>query len=304
MMTLERKLKIALDESRLLILGAQVLFGFQFNGIFQELFDELPRLSRALAAAGLTLLMATIGLLVAPSMQHRIAEQGQDSPRVLAIATISVVWALLPLSIALAFDVFIAMDRIAGTAWGAGSGAGFFVLAMLFWFGPAFVTKRRKQPMARTKSPKPTPLETQVEQLLTEARVIIPGAQALLGFQLTVTLTRAFQQLPADAKLLHAAALFCVGVAVVLLMAPASLHRISFAGEDDPEFLRIASMFVIAAPAPVALGIALDTYVAAGRALESASGAAAMAITTAVVLFGLWYAFPLSRRFAGKTARR
>ena len=208
------------------------------------------------------------------------------------------------MSIALAFDVFIAMDRIAGTAWGAGSGAAFFVLAMLFWFGPAFVTKRRKQPMARTKSPKPTPLETQVEQLLTEARVIIPGAQALLGFQLTVTLTRAFQQLPADAKLLHAAALFCVGVAVVLLMAPASLHRISFAGEDDPEFLRIASMFVIAAPAPVALGIALDTYVAAGRALESASGAAAMAITTAVVLFGLWYAFPLSRRFAGKTARR
>ena len=95
---------------------------------FPELFDELPRLSRALAAAGLTLLMATIGLLVAPSMQHRIAEQGQDSPRVLAIATISVVWALLPLSIALAFDVFIAMDRIAGTAWGAGSGAGFFVM--------------------------------------------------------------------------------------------------------------------------------------------------------------------------------
>jgi hypothetical protein len=36
MMTLERKLKIALDEGRLLVLGAQVLFGFQFNGIFQE----------------------------------------------------------------------------------------------------------------------------------------------------------------------------------------------------------------------------------------------------------------------------
>jgi hypothetical protein len=223
---------------------------------------------------------------------------------VLAIATIFAAWALLPLSIALAFDVFIAMDRIAGAAWGAGSGAGFFVLAMLFWFGLSFFTKRRKQPMAQTKSSKPTPLEAQVEQLLTEARVIIPGAQALLGFQLTVTLTRAFQQLPADAKLLHAAALFCVGIAVVLLMAPASLHRISFAGEDDPEFLRIASMFVIAAPAPLALGIALDTYVAAGRALESASGAAAMAITAAVVLFGLWYVFPLSRRFAGKAARQ
>jgi hypothetical protein len=62
-------------------------------------------------------------------------------------------------------------------------------------------------------------------------------------------------------------------------------------------------MFVIAAPAPLALGIALDTYVAAGRALESTAGAAAMAITAAVVLFGLWYIFPLLRRFAGKAAR-
>ena len=145
------------------------------------MFDELPWLSRALAAAGLTLLMATIGLLVAPSMQHRIAERGQDSPRVLAIATIFAAWALLPLSIALAFDVFIAMDRIAGAAWGAGSGAGFFVLAMLFWFGLSFFTKRRKQPMAQTKSSKPTPLEAQVEQLLTEAptsTLVVPLSNA------------------------------------------------------------------------------------------------------------------------------
>ena len=33
-MEMERKLRIALDESRLLILGAQVLFGFQFQGVF------------------------------------------------------------------------------------------------------------------------------------------------------------------------------------------------------------------------------------------------------------------------------
>jgi hypothetical protein len=38
---LERKLKTALDESRLLILGAQVLFGFQFQSVFQDRFVEL-----------------------------------------------------------------------------------------------------------------------------------------------------------------------------------------------------------------------------------------------------------------------
>ena len=34
-MKLEAKLKTALDENRLLILGAQVVFGFQFDGIFR-----------------------------------------------------------------------------------------------------------------------------------------------------------------------------------------------------------------------------------------------------------------------------
>ena len=125
-MSLERQLKIALDESRLLILGAQVLFGFQFTGIFQDLFGELAKPSRVLACAGLILIMLTIALLVAPSMQHRIVERGQDSPRILALATFLAGWALLPLSIALAFDLFIAMERIGGEAAGALAGAVFF----------------------------------------------------------------------------------------------------------------------------------------------------------------------------------
>jgi hypothetical protein len=33
-----------------------------------------------------------------------------------------------------------------------------------------------------------------------EARVIIPGCQALLGFQLVAMLTQAFDELPNDAK--------------------------------------------------------------------------------------------------------
>jgi Family of unknown function (DUF6328) len=132
-----------------------------------------------------------------------------------------------------------------------------------------------------------------VEQLLTEARVIIPGAQALLGFQFAVTLTRAFEQLSSGAKLAHIIALLCVALAVVLLMAPAALHRLSFRGEDSPAFMAIGSVFVIAAPAPLALGIALDTYVASSRSLDSDTGAIAAAALSGFVLFGLWYAYPL-----------
>jgi membrane protein required for beta-lactamase induction len=79
-------------------------------------------------------------------------------------------------------------------------------------------------------------------------------------------------------------------------MATAAVHRISFAGEDSPRFLAIGSWFVIAGPFPLALGVALDTYVATARALESTAAAASIAGLTAILLMLLWYAYPLLLR--------
>jgi hypothetical protein len=69
--------------------------------------------------------------------------------------------------------------------------------------------------------------------MLTEARVIIPGCQALLGFQLIAMPTPAFDELPLDAKIMQAAGLCCVTVATILLMTPAALHRLSFGRNDS-----------------------------------------------------------------------
>jgi Family of unknown function (DUF6328) len=78
---LDRRVKLALDETRLLILGVQVLLGFQFQGFFQEGFAELSSVSQWLCVAGLALLIASVGMLIAPSMQHRLVEQGRSSTR-------------------------------------------------------------------------------------------------------------------------------------------------------------------------------------------------------------------------------
>jgi hypothetical protein len=156
--------------------------------------------------------------------------------------------------------------------------------------------------MAKDKTVR-TPLDVQVDQLLTEARLIIPGAQALLGFQFAVTLMRAFAELPDAVKMLHVAALCCIGLAVILLMAPASIHRIAFGGEDDPVFVKVASWFVVAAPLPLAFGIALDTFVAAGRALQSDRAASFLGLAAIVVLLGTWYVYPLGQRLLKKTGR-
>jgi hypothetical protein len=64
---LERKTKIALDETRLLILGAQILLGFQFIATFQDLFADLSPPVRDLHAAAQFLMVACIGFLIAPA---------------------------------------------------------------------------------------------------------------------------------------------------------------------------------------------------------------------------------------------
>ena len=302
-MDLQKKLKLALNDNRLLILGTQVLFGFQFNGIFQELFVELPYPSRVLETSGLTLLMVSIAFLVAPSMHHRLVESGQDNARVLRLATDFAGFALLPLTFALAFDMFVAVAWTLDPVTGTTIGATFFLVAILSWYVLGFLLRSKKPAMAKDKAVR-TPLDVQVDQLLTEARLIIPGAQALLGFQFAVTLMRAFAELPEAVKMLHVAALCCIGLAVIMLMAPASIHRVAFGGEDDPAFVRVASFFVVAAPLPLAFGIALDTFVAAGRALESDRAASLLSLAATVVLLGTWYVYPLAQRLLKKKGRR
>ena len=69
--------------------------------------------------------------------------------------------------------------------------------------------------------------------MLIEARTILPGAQALLGFQLTVVMTEAFERLGQSEKFTHVAALILMAITVVLLMTPPALHRIVYAGEES-----------------------------------------------------------------------
>jgi hypothetical protein len=148
--------------------------------------------------------------------------------------------------------------------------------------------------MARASTP--TPLHVKIDYLLTEARVILPGAQALLGFEFIVTLTKAFAELPREIRIVHFAALVCVMIAVVLLVAPASIHRLAFGGDDSERFLRFGSRLVTLALLPLALGISLDIYVATWKLFSAESVAAVAAVVTFCVLTTLWYALPLVYR--------
>lgn len=299
-MSLAKKVKTALDETRLLILGAQVLFGFQLNGVFQEAFADLAESTRLLACLGQFLMVLSLALLIAPSMQHRIVEGGEDSNRIHRATTLHAGCALLPFEISLGIGTYMVFDHLYGRMAAFFTGTIFCLFAGFFWFGLEAIVKLSTGNKRMREAEKPTPLPAKIDQMLTEARVILPGAQALLGFQLTVTLTRAFEQLPERVQLLHAAALCCVGFAVILLMTPAALHRISFAGEDTPDFLRLGSGFVIAAPLFLAVGIAGDLFVATYKAIVSQALSLAVASASMILLVLFWFVIPLYiRRLRG-----
>jgi len=138
-----------------------------------------------------------------------------------------------------------------------------------------------------------TPLHAKIEQMLTEARVILPGAQALLGFQMIVMLAPAFGELPSASRYLHLVALFVNVLSIVLLICPAAVHRMSFGGKDTARMHTIGSALVAAALAPMAVGISLDFYVAMARLFAATALAAACAMAAFLLMMGFWYGVPL-----------
>jgi Family of unknown function (DUF6328) len=92
-----------------------------------------------------------------------------------------------------------------------------------------------------TEEPAATPLDIKIEQMLTGARVILPGAQALFGFQLAIVFTRSLADLPVVSMIMHATSLVLVTLTVILLMAPAAYHRIVYAGEASADMYRVGS---------------------------------------------------------------
>jgi hypothetical protein len=212
-MKLSEKVKVALEETRILILGAQILLGFGVRGVFDDRFDQLSAYARYADGVGLGLLVCAIGLLIAPGPYHRIVEGGQDSGRLHRFATVIADLALLPFALALGLGLFVAIEAIfddSAVSIAAGmTGAG---LALALWYGLPRLRKRfvgeREQMITRQSNERAdTPLHAKIEQLLTEARVVLPGAQALFGFQLAIVLTRAFEQLPKASIVVHAASL-------------------------------------------------------------------------------------------------
>jgi len=167
--------------------------------------------------------------------------------------------------------------------------------AILFWFGPGIVLGKRKKSGRSIKMEK-TPLKDRVEQVLTEARVVLPGVQALLGFQLATMLMEGFEKLPQSSKYIHLISLILMGLCVILLMTPAAYHRMVERGEDTERFHRVASTLLLLAMIPLPIGICGDLFIVIRKVTGSVSISIGSPLQVLLSFFTLWFGFPAYRR--------
>ena len=293
-------LKISLDELRMQMLGTQVAFGFQFQALFQERFDVSDPARRAVALVGLIFMVLTLGLLIAAPAAHRLADGGAASERTRQLTAALAHVALITLAIGLAAAVFVTVTTVFAARAGAIAAVATAAVTLFAWHGWGRLLRSRSGQASVNKPSHDTSVHDKIDYVLTESRVMLPGAQALFGFQLLVPLTKTFETLPPAARTVHFAALLLIAITVVLLITPAAIHRIAFEGADDQRFLRIASRFLTAALVPLALGVASELYVAGVRLLPGSSAVAWTAVAAAFVLIGFWYALPLGLRASGE----
>jgi hypothetical protein len=136
-------------------------------------------------------------------------------------------------------------------------------------------------------------LDTAASHLIEECRMVIPGIQALFGFQLIAVFNQGFEEKLAEpVQRVHLVALILTALAMALAMTPAAIHRIAEPESVSERFLWMASNLLLAGMMTLALGVALDVYVVT-TALTSSGAVGAVLGVALLALFGwLWLLLP------------
>lgn len=152
-----------------------------------------------------------------------------------------------------------------------------------------------EEPAASGRSETPVErADRNLDELLGELRVALPGVQVLFAFLLIVPFNARFDEVTAFQEKVYFATLICAALASALLIAPSMHHRLEFRHGDKEHLVTVANRLAIAGLTFVALGMTgvmvLVTDFLFGTA-ATAIASAGLALTFA----WLWYALPLRR---------
>ena len=295
MAKLSDKIENVLNESRILVLGIQILIGFEYRTFFEPAFEKMAPYGQQLQLAALGLMLFCLGILLLPAPYHRVVLAGRDTPELHRLATMTVTAGLLPFALSMGVSFFL------GARWVLGASVShscrhMLALALFLWYGLELAARRKRagrfqlhalvDPLRETdmNEEQEAGLTTRVKQVLIECRVVLPGAQALLGFQLIIMWMTEFYKIPQLWKLLHLASLTSIAVCTTLLIMPAAYHRIVEQGEDSEALHQFTSRALLGAMVFLALGVSGDFYAVAR---VTAIGAVSSALLAGALLIFL-----------------
>lgn len=140
--------------------------------------------------------------------------------------------------------------------------------------------------------------DRQLDQLLQELRVAMPGVQVLFAFLLAVPFQQRFGTATDFQRTTYFVTLLASAATSAFFIAPTAYHRLLFQHGEKERVIRLASAATIAGL--VALGIAVaGAVMLVTDVLYDSTAAIAAGAGIAVLIGWLWFASALIRRVRG-----
>ena len=138
-------------------------------------------------------------------------------------------------------------------------------------------------------------VDRELIELLNEIRIVLPGAQVLFAFLLSLPFLAHFGELTTIDRDAYFAAFLCTAVGTVLFMAPSANHRLRFREYDKERMLFWFNRLVLAGSGFLAAAISLVVFVVTDLLFTQTWAAVVGGLIAAWVVV-VWYILPLLQR--------
>lgn len=145
-------------------------------------------------------------------------------------------------------------------------------------------------------------LNRELDQLLQELRVAMPGVQVLFAFLLAVPFQQRFALVTGFQQDVYFATLLASAVASALFIAPTAYHRMMFRGHDKPRLVEMSSRFALAGLAALAVAMTGAILLVTDFIFDGAIVVVTFALSVAMFT-GLWFALGTVRRMSNERSR-
>jgi hypothetical protein len=150
-----------------------------------------------------------------------------------------------------------------------------------------------------------TPLERldrNLQELLSELRVVVTGVQVLFAFLLVVPFNVGFIHIGSFERTVYFVTLLLAALAAACMLAPAAHHRILFRCDDKAHVVFLSNRLVITGLTLLALAMCGSLLLVATKLFGVETGAITVGVAASGFLF-LWFGMPLIRKARLSSAR-